>query len=116
MAMAPPLTFVLARSAPISAAHASTTGANASFTSNRSMSDSDRPERESTFAVAGMTPVSMYNGSEPTAVMVWMRANGSRPWLRAKAPLVIMTAALPSDSGDELPGVISQRICGKRAP
>ena len=31
------------------------------------------------------------------------------------APLVINTAALPSDSGEELPGVISQLICGKRA-
>jgi hypothetical protein len=28
---------------------------------------------------------------------------------------VIITAALPSDSGEELPGVISQLICGKRA-
>ena len=34
----------------------------------------------------------------------------------ATAPLVIITAALPSDSGDELPGVISQLICGNRAP
>ncbi|CNI93101.1 Uncharacterised protein [Mycobacterium tuberculosis] len=57
--MAPPLTFVLARSAPVSAAHASTTGAKASFTSNRSMSASVSPERCNTFSVAGMTPVSM---------------------------------------------------------
>jgi hypothetical protein len=42
--------------------------------------------------------------------MVWMRANGFSPRLRATAPLVIITAALPSDNGDELPGVISQLI------
>ena len=44
-----------------------------------------------------------------------MRASGFRPSRRAVAPLVIITAALPSDSGDELPAVISQLICGKRA-
>ncbi len=47
--------------------------------------------------------------------MVWIRASGCRPSSRAASPLVIITAALPSESGDELPGVISQLICGKRA-
>ena len=64
-------------------AHDSTTGANASLTSNRSMSDSVSPARASTFSVAGMTPVSMYSGSEPTTVVVWMRASGCRPSRRA---------------------------------
>ena len=59
MAMAPPLTFTFARSAPVSADQLSTTGANASFTSNRSISDSVSPARCSTFSVAGMTPVNM---------------------------------------------------------
>ena len=51
-----------------------------------------------------MTPVSMYSGSEPTTVVVWMRASGRSPSRLATSPLVIITAALPSDSGDELPG------------
>ncbi len=33
-----------------------------------------------------------------------MRASGRNPSARAAAPLVIITAALPSDSGEELPG------------
>ena len=37
----------------------STTGANASLKSNRSMSASVRPARRNTFSVAGITPVSM---------------------------------------------------------
>jgi hypothetical protein len=62
-----------------------------------------------------MTPVSMYSGSDPVTVMVWMRASGFSPRLRATAPLVIITAALPSDSGELLPGVMSHLICGNRA-
>ena len=46
---------------------------------------------------------------------VWMRASGRRPSLPATSLLVISTAALPSDSGEELPAVIDQLICGKRS-
>jgi len=35
------------------------------------------------------------------------------PNFLAASLLVIMTAALPSESGEELPGVIDQLICGK---
>ncbi len=38
-----------------------------------------------------MTPVSMYSGSEPTTVVVWIRASGRRPRLRATSLLVIST-------------------------
>ena len=38
-----------------------------------------------------------------------------QPEPRATSLLVISTAALPSDSGEELPGVMFQLICGKRA-
>ena len=62
-----------------------------------------------------MTPVSMYSGSDPTTVAVWMRASGRRPSRLATSEVVMSTAALPSDSGDELPAVISHLICGKRA-
>ena len=79
------------------------------------MSASVSPARCSTFSVAGMTPVSMYSGSDPTTVVVWMRASGRRPSRLATSLVVISTAALPSDSGDELPGVISQLIWGNRA-
>ncbi|VBA36165.1 hypothetical protein LAUMK41_01366 [Mycobacterium attenuatum] len=48
----------------------------------------------------------MWSGSGPTTVAVWMRASGRRPSLAAASLVVTNTAALPSDSGDELPGVI----------
>lgn len=48
-------------------------------------------------------------------MVVWIRASGRSPSFLATSLLVINTAALPSDKGDELPGVISQLICGKRA-
>ena len=38
-----------------------------------------------------------------------------RPSRLAVSEVVISTAALPSDSGEELPAVISHLICGKRA-
>src|SRR6266851_3873093 len=61
-------------SAPVSCCHASTTGAKASLTSNRSMSLSCNPAFFRTFCVAGMGPVSMMVGSEPTIACATMRA------------------------------------------
>lgn len=58
-AIAPPRGLSLAGSAPVSAAQASGTGANASFTSKASMSAMVSPARLSTFSVAGIGPVSM---------------------------------------------------------
>src|SRR4051812_38670880 len=52
--------LTLSRSTPVSRCQASTTGAKASLTSNRSISSRLKPARSSTLAVAGITPVSMY--------------------------------------------------------
>ncbi|SKW74209.1 Uncharacterised protein [Mycobacteroides abscessus subsp. abscessus] len=43
------------------------------------MSANDNPALSSTFAVAGMMPVSMYNGSSPTTATECTRARGVRP-------------------------------------
>jgi hypothetical protein len=79
-AMAPPLTLTLASCrGRCSFSQASTTEANASLISMRSMSSSVRPARSRTLRVAGMGPVSMVTGSTPTTVKVWKRARGLRP-------------------------------------
>src|SRR5688572_24126758 len=53
-AMAPPSRFSWAGSAPMSASHASGTGANASLTSKAPISSSRSPDRASAFCVAGV--------------------------------------------------------------
>ncbi len=53
---------------PISCITHSGTGANASLISIRSMSSIFSPARLSTFCVAGIGPVSMITGSEPTII------------------------------------------------
>jgi len=113
-AIAPPFTFTLARSAPVSRCQASTTLENASFTSNRSMSASVRPDRRSTFSVAGMTAVSIINGSSPTTAKLCSRASGRSPSCSARSPDMISSAAAPSLIGLLLPAVTDQSICGNR--
>lgn len=54
----------------------STTDANASFSSNRSMSSIVKPARSSTLRVAGVGPVSMMTGSAPLVAVATMRARG----------------------------------------
>ena len=75
-AMAPPLGLVRSRSAPTSLAQASTTEANASLISNRSMSSIVMPVRSSRRWVASIGPVSMSTGSTPTRQVSTMRARG----------------------------------------
>src|SRR5690606_28106939 len=105
-ACAPPLTFSLSRLAPNALAHASGTEPNASFTSYRSMSSIDRPVCLRIFSVAGIGPSSTMVGSEPTALMAWMRAIGFRPDAFMARSLMISTAAAPSHTWLAVPAVI----------
>ena len=77
--MAPPFTFTFAMSGWCSFSHASTTDANASLISTRSMSSMRQPARSSTLVVAGIGPVSIITGSTPASANVWKRARGVRP-------------------------------------
>src|SRR5439155_1190696 len=98
--MAPPLTLTLSMSGWCSFSHASTTDANASLTSNRSMSSTFRPARCRTFSVAGMGPVSMVTGSTPARAKVWNRARGVRPsWLAFSSVMISMADALGLKAG-----------------
>ena len=63
MAIAPPLTFTLSMFGRYSRSHASTTEANASLISTRSMSSSDNFAFDSTSSVAGIGAVNMICGS-----------------------------------------------------
>src|SRR5216683_102511 len=92
-AMAPPFTFVLSISAPVSFCHASTTDANASLTSKRSMLFRSRPAFFRT-------------GSVPTTACARMRARGFRPSCLALSSDIKRTAAAPSEIWLELPAVI----------
>ena len=79
IAMAPPLTLSFSSGMFRSFWNFSTTDANASFSSNRSMSSTVRPARSSTLRVAGVGPVSMMTGSAPLVAVATMRARGVRP-------------------------------------
>ena len=77
--MAPPLTLTFSTSTASSLCQARTTEAKASFTSNTSMSRTVRPLRCRTDRVAGMGPVSIMTGSEPTSIESTMRARALSP-------------------------------------
>ena len=104
--MAPPLTLVRSSGMPSSFAHANTTGANASFTSNRSMSSALRPLFCNAFAVDGIGPVSMVTGSTPASAKVWKRARGFMLSFAAISSVMISIAAAPSVICDEFPAVM----------
>ena len=93
-------------SAPVSFCHASTTDANASLTSNRSMLDSWRPAFLRTAAVPGIGPSSISTGSVPTTACARMRARGLIPRLFAFSSDMSSTAAAPSEIWLELPAVM----------
>ena len=67
-AIAPPLTFTRAGSAPVSLIHAKTTGAKASLISTTSMSSILKPHLPSAYFVAGIGALSMKMGSAPRAL------------------------------------------------
>ena len=69
------------------------------------MSFSCRPAFFSTFAVAGIGPVSMMVGSEPTIAWATIRARGLSPSSLAFCAVMIRTAAAPSEIWLEFPAV-----------
>ena len=87
--------------------HASTTGANASLISTRSIWSSVIFARSSTLVVAGIGPVSISTGSTPASANVWKRARGLRPSSFAFSSLMTSTAAAPSVICDEFAAVIT---------
>ena len=103
--MAPPFTLTLLMSGRCSFSHASTTGANASLISTRSIWSRVIFARSSTLVVAGIGPVSMNTGSTPARAKEWKRAFGVRPRRLAASSLVTSMAAAPSLICDELPAV-----------
>src|SRR5712671_2359807 len=102
-AMAPPLTLIFVLSRSKACMNRSTTEANASLTSNKSMSPSDMPALRSTFLVTSSGPVSMMAGSEPILANALIRARGLRLARRPASALPINTAAAPSTIPEELP-------------
>src|SRR6185437_13794776 len=78
IAMAPPLTLSFSSGMFRSFWNFSTTDANASLISTRSMSSRVRPARSSTLRVAGVGPVSMMTGSAPLVAVATTRAGGVR--------------------------------------
>ncbi len=105
MAIAPPCTLVLARSSPSSRSTARYCGANASFTSTRSICSSFIPAFCSALRAAGAGPIPMYPGSTPTTAHATSRPCGFRPCDFAKASLATIVAAAPSAIPEALPAV-----------
>src|SRR5437879_1230209 len=79
MAIAPPCTLVLTRSSPNSRSTARYCGANASFTSTRSICSSFIPAFWSALRAAGAGPIPMYLGSTPATAQATSRPSGFRP-------------------------------------
>jgi hypothetical protein len=102
------------RSAALSASQHSTTEANASFTSNASMTSIDRPARQH-LRVAGMIAVSKYTGSSPTTDIVCSRERGRQPRAVAISLVVTSRVAEPSLTRLEMPGVTFPSISPKRS-
>src|SRR5437867_6171437 len=105
MAIAPPCTLVLARSSPSSRSTARYCGANASFTSTRSICSSFIPAFWSALRAAGAGPIPMYLGSTPATAQATSRPSGFRPRAFAKASLATTVAAAPSAIPAALPAV-----------
>src|SRR5690606_15901377 len=103
IAIAPPFTFVFSWSRPSSRATAANCGANASFTSTRSMSSSVRPAFSSAFRLAGAGPIPMMLGSTPAMPHDTRRPIGLRPLRSAQARLATTHAAATSPMPLALP-------------
>ena len=103
--MEPPLTLTLLSGTPMSFMNFITTEANASLTSNRSMSSTDRPALASALRVAGAGPVSMMVGSVLVTAVATTRARGFRPSSLPLASEPISISAAPSTMPELLPGV-----------
>ena len=104
-AMAPPLTFTVAGSSSSSFMHGMACAANASLSSEMSMSLVDQPARPRAFRVAGTGPIPMRCGSTPDTAPDTIRAMGSSPSSRPRSAETTRRAAAPSLMPDELPAV-----------
>ena len=109
--MEPPLTLTLSSLTPMSFINFITTEANASLTSNRSMSFMSSPALASALRVAGAGPVSMMVGSVLVTAVATMRARGFKPSSLPLAALPISIRAEPSTMPELLPGVCTWLIC-----
>src|SRR5690606_19130913 len=105
MAMAPPFTFTLAVSQPMSRLTEMAWAANASLASMRSRSAAVQPARSRQRWLAGIGPVPMMVGSTPALAWALMVASGVRPSCFAFSALHTMTAAAPSFREEALPAV-----------
>ena len=128
-AIAPPLTLTAAGSGWSSCSQASTTDANASLISIRSIWSRRSPAFRSTRWVAGIGPVSMIVGSTPANAVATTRARGVSPRFFTRVSDMNIRAAAPSEIWDELPAVttpsglkdggsapILSRLTGTRTP
>ncbi len=88
----------------------STTAANASLTSNRSIWSAVMPALARAFCADGTGPVSMIVGSVPTTPVATTRARGVRPRSVPACSLPISMSAAPSTMPEELPGVCTWLI------
>ena len=96
MAIAPPFTFTLLVSQPISLFTAQACAAKASLASIRSRSFASQPAFFSAAREAGIGPVPMIFGSTPTLAQDLMVASGFSPRFFASLAVISTTAAAPS--------------------
>mmetsp|Transcript_471 Transcript_471/g.842 ORF Transcript_471/g.842 Transcript_471/m.842 type:complete len:385 (-) Transcript_471:73-1227(-) len=106
-AIAPPFTLSFLASAFTPFSQAIGTDANASFTSNTSMSSMVILAFFSTARVAGIGPSSMILGSLPAKAIATIRALGRAPSLRSPASFASSRAAAPSEIWDAAAAVIT---------
>mmetsp|Transcript_1284 Transcript_1284/g.2088 ORF Transcript_1284/g.2088 Transcript_1284/m.2088 type:complete len:216 (+) Transcript_1284:124-771(+) len=104
--IAPPFTFILLWSIPSTSAHRSGTTAKASLSSQRSMSSTLRPWRDSSLGTATVGPIPISSGSQPPTANPTKAPSGSNPRLCASASSMSRHADAPSDNWDALPAVI----------
>eukprot|EP00043_Microstomoeca_roanoka_P023604 m.258924 g.258924 ORF g.258924 m.258924 type:complete len:349 (+) comp32889_c0_seq1:304-1350(+) len=105
MAMAPPFTFTMDGSQPISLLTAQACAAKASFASTRSRSSAFQPALSSALREAKIGPTPMIDGSSPAVAYEAMRASGVRPRFSASSADISNTAAAPSLMPDALAAV-----------
>mmetsp|Transcript_103308 Transcript_103308/g.289463 ORF Transcript_103308/g.289463 Transcript_103308/m.289463 type:complete len:207 (-) Transcript_103308:599-1219(-) len=105
-AMAPPFTLTLSKLPPVKFfAHASGTGAKASFTSTTSSCSGRTPALRKASAVAGTGPSSMTTGSSPTTAMATTLAFARKPNFCKPRSLQMSTADAPSQTCEDDAGV-----------
>src|SRR3989454_1071153 len=107
IALAPPFTFVRVRSSPNSRSTARYCGANASFTSTRSISASFMFALASALRAAGAGPIPMCLGSTPATAHATRRPSGFNPCAFAYSSLDSTVAAPPSEMPEAFPAVTS---------